>query len=167
MIALRRFTLPAAPLLLAVLALVASAAHAGGTVTATSLPHSLDRRVLQMASPCPPEEVLAQPGDAVDSNGLVITLEKSNLSAGPGTLTFSVSAKDGAPVTGAMTYVTIRMPAMDHGVSAYPAAEIADGQYQANDVSLGMVGDWEITVQVIRQGRAPAVASYDVPVGEE
>ena len=167
MFALRRFTLPLAPLLLTVLALLVSAGHAGGAASATSLRNSHDHGALRMASPCPPEEALAQPGDDVASNGLVITLEKSSLSAGPETLTVAVSGKDGAPVTGAMTYVTIRMPAMDHGVSAYPATEIADGQYQAHDVSLGMVGDWEITVQVIRQGRAPAVASYAVAVGDE
>jgi hypothetical protein len=55
---------------------------------------------------------------------------------------------------------------MDHGTSAYPATEVEPGRYRADEVSLGMGGDWLVTVEVIRQARAPISAAYVVPIAE-
>jgi outer membrane biosynthesis protein TonB len=55
---------------------------------------------------------------------------------------------------------------MNHGISGYPAEELGDGRYRARNLSMGMAGEWIVTVEVIRQGRSPASASFAVAVSE-
>ena len=108
----------------------------------------------------------AEIGTAVDVDGIEIQLEGADVALGTNTLTAVVGGKNGGPLTGALVYLTIRMPTMDHGTSAYPATEVEPGRYRAEDVSLGMGGDWLVTVEVIRQARTPISASYVVTVAE-
>lgn len=120
-------------------------------------------------SPCPdPVEPVDEPaelGSPVDIDGILILLEEpADTTIGSNALTASIVGKDGAPLSDAMVYMSVRMPAMDHGVSAYPAQELEAGQYRAEDVSLGMAGEWVVSVEVIRQARAPISAAYRVEV---
>jgi hypothetical protein len=69
-------------------------------------------------------------------------------------------------VGGAAVTVAVRMPAMDHGVSAYPAPEAAPGRYVAEGASMGMGGEWLVEVRAVRAGRAPAVALFRVGLAE-
>jgi hypothetical protein len=167
--ATRRIALPIGSAVLTLLLILIQAGHVQGRLLAPGGPHS-DRGPdvaagSVLASPCATSEAVARPGDDVTSNGLVLSLTAGDFRIGAETVEVNARTTDGNPVSGAVVVVTIRMPAMDHGVSAYPAREIADGRYRAHDVSLGMAGDWEITVQVIRQGRTPAEAAFLVPVG--
>lgn len=121
-------------------------------------------------SPCPddPLELVDEPaevGSPVDIDGILILLEEpADTTIGSNALTASIVGKDGAPLSDAMVYMSVRMPAMDHGVSAYPAQELEAGRYRAEDVSLGMAGEWVVSVEVIRQARAPISAAYRVEV---
>jgi hypothetical protein len=116
---------------------------------------------------CPPDGDPAEIGAAVVVDGITILLEEpTDRSIGRNSLTASITGKDGAPLADALVYLTIRMPSMDHGVSAYPAAERDVGRYRAEDVSLGMGGEWVVTVEVIRQARAPVTATYRIGVTE-
>lgn len=163
----QRRALLAAHVLPAMFAVLMWVRASAGVLSATAVPQSDEPDALRLASPCAAAtETSAQAGDPVESNGLIIVLERADLQIGADMLAVEVSTNDGKSVTGAMTYLTIRMPAMDHGVSAYPAQEIGDGRYQAHDISLGMAGEWVVTVRVIRQGRMPTEATYYVTVGE-
>lgn len=107
----------------------------------------------------------AEPGTSVEVDGITILLEQlDDATVGAKAVTIHVEAKDGEPLTNALVFVAIRMPSMDHGVSAYPARELEDGRYRADDVSLGMVGEWLVSVGVIRQARAPITATYQLDV---
>ena len=110
----------------------------------------------EVPSPIP----LVAPGTAAASAGLTITLVADDLQAGPHALSVLVHREGGEPVTGATVTVMVRMPAMDHGVSGYPAVEVGPGHYEANEVSLGMVGEWLVEVTVVRPGRTPATAHF-------
>jgi hypothetical protein len=118
------------------------------------------------ATPCSPTTPAGQPGIPVESNGVVITLGTGELSSGSNSLEAAVETADQDPVEGAMVFVTIQMPAMNHGISGYPAEELGEGRYRARNLSMGMAGEWIVTVEVIRQGRAPASASFEVSVSE-
>ena len=107
---------------------------------------------------------LAAIGTVVDVDGIAIVLEGADVALGPNSLTVAVTGKDSRPLTGALVYLTTRMPAMDHGVSAYPATEVAAGRYRADDVSLGMSGEWVVTVEVIRQARSPISAAHVITI---
>jgi len=161
----RRLTLPLGSALLALLALLCQTGYVGSSPSpigqSTTDPQANAQGV---ASPCATTSSAADPGTPVDSNNLTVTLEQADFHVGPNVLAVQVTRGDGTAMTGAVVIVEIRMPSMDHGVSAYPASEQADGMYQAHDVSLGMAGEWEVTVQVIRQARAPAEAAYRVEV---
>ena len=116
----------------------------------------------EVPSPVP----LAAPGTAVVSAHLTVTLVADDLRAGPHTLTLLVRREGGEPVTGATVTVMVRMPAMDHGVSGYPTVEVVPGRYEANEVSLGMAGEWLVEVVVVRPGRTPATARFRLTLAE-
>lgn len=101
---------------------------------------------------------------AIISDGLLITIETLMYSIGAETVILVVQNKHGEKVSGALVFITIRMPAMDHGDSAYPAWETSGGRFQAREVSFGMSGEWIITVEVIRQARSPVVARFAATV---
>jgi hypothetical protein len=167
MTAARRIALPIGLAVLPLLMILIQVGQADGKLLAMGSSHPDQARAVAAvaASPCATAETDARPGDDVTSNGLVLSLKASDFRIGADTVEVGARTTNGDPVAGAMVFVTIRMPAMDHGVSAYPAREVADGRYRAHDVSLGMAGDWVVTVQVIRQGRTPAEAAYRVSVG--
>jgi hypothetical protein len=106
-------------------------------------------------------------GTPVTSAGVLVTLAISDPRAGPQTLRFRTRYDDGRPLRGAATTVLVQMPAMSHGVSGYLAAEVAPGRYEARDVSLGMPGNWQIDVIVVRPGRTPATARFIVTLTEQ
>jgi hypothetical protein len=167
MTATRRAALLLGPLSMALIALLIQVSHADGRLLASGGSQS-DRAPAvadSAATPCAPSEAIARPGDHITSNGLVLSLKADAVRIGADTVEVSATTSDGQPVAGALVYVTIRMPSMDHGVSAYPARDLGDGRYQAHDVSLGMAGEWEVTMHVIRQGRTPADATFRVSVG--
>lgn len=110
------------------------------------------------------DQVAVEPGTDVLAGGIVIRLLAADYVPGTNSLTAEVKDREGEPVSDAMVFVTIRMPAMDHGVSAYPSQETSRGRYQSHDVSLGMEGAWIVTVEVIRQARSPAVATFGIEV---
>ena len=126
-------------------------------------------RSIQADPVCPVDSASGTPvaaGEEVTSAGLTITLDAPDLTLGANSLLATVTNAAGEPVEEAMVFVTIQMPAMDHGISAYPATEIEPGRYRAEDVSLGMAGEWRVTVEVIRQARAPALAPFRIEVEE-
>ena len=106
----------------------------------------------------------ANTGHSETSSPLQISLEASEIMLGTDSVTLLVTNQQGEPVSNAMVYITIRMPAMDHGESAYPAAEIGEGWYRATDVSLGMVGEWIVRAEVIRTGRSPSSETFRLNV---
>jgi len=111
------------------------------------------------------DDKLAEPGTRVERGGTAIVLQQLDAARmGAHAVTVRVEAGDGTPLAGALVFVTIRMPAMDHGTSAYPAIEVEPGRYRAEDVSLGMGGAWVVAVEVIRQARAPISVAYLVQV---
>ena len=158
-----------------VIALSLALAPRIGLPTVSALPTSMVA-VLDDGSPRAPATSVACPDDhagdpaeigtAVDVDGIEILLEGTDASLGSNSLTAAVDGKEGDPLSGALVYLTIRMPTMDHGTSAYPAAEVEPGRYRAEDVSLGMGGEWLVTVKVIRQARAPISAAYVVAIAE-
>lgn len=107
-----------------------------------------------------PAASLVAPSTPVTVAGMTVTLLAAERRAGPNTLTVLVRHEDGSPVTDATVTVMVRMPAMDHGVSGYPAVTEEPGRHVATEVSLGMPGEWLVEVQVIRAGRAPMIAHY-------
>jgi len=122
-----------------------------------------------LGNDCPahddPDASEAEIGTPILVDGIEIYLEAiGDLSIGSHSLTTSITGKNGEPLTGAMVYLTIRMPAMDHGTSAYPTEEIETGRYRAEEISLGMSGAWVVTVEVVRQARAPITATYVVQI---
>lgn len=162
-----RWPLPIGSALLALFAILFETGHVGGSpLTPGHAPADGRVTAKAVASPCATTSAAAVPGTSIESNNLTITLEQTDVRVGPNALAIRVTKADGIEVTGAVVIVEIRMPSMDHGVSAYPALEQADGTYHAHDVSLGMAGEWEVTVQVIRQARAPAEAAYRLEVAD-
>ena len=107
-----------------------------------------------------PSGSASEPSTPVTAAGLNITLLAAERRAGPHTLTVLVAQEDGSPVADATVTVMVRMPAMDHGVSGYPAVPAEPGRYTAAEVSLGMAGEWLVEVQVVRAGRSPAIAHF-------
>lgn len=112
------------------------------------------------------EENAVEPGTGVESHGIIFEFLPSIREAGATSLVVTLAHRNGEPVSGALVFATIRMPAMDHGLSAYPARETTAGRYHMDNVSLGMAGEWLVNLEVIRQARAPAVATFRVEVSE-
>lgn len=133
------------------------------------LPGGTELRVYRQEQ-CPDSEQsvedAAMPGTEILDNNVLIRLEQLDARLGKNVITVRSSQADGTPLTGALVFLTVSMPSMDHGVSAYPAHEVSAGRFRARDVSLGMAGEWIVTSHVIRQARAPAEGSYNVMVSE-
>jgi len=104
-------------------------------------------------------------GTRVEAGGIAVVLQPIDETAkADKSLTIRVETKDGEPLTNALVFVTVQMPSMDHGISAYPAREVGDGHYRAEDLSLGMPGEWVVMVGVIRQARVPISAPYRLEI---
>jgi hypothetical protein len=101
-------------------------------------------------------------GTPVAVEGLQVNLHTDADYAGPVTLTVDVSAKDGAPVEGALVVVTTRSLEMNMGEFPHRADETDPGRYVADQVGMGMGGDWEIEVDVTVPGHPTAVAFFTV-----
>ena len=51
---------------------------------------------------------------------------------------------------------------MNHGVSVREAFHTGDGVYQINDVPMGMGGDWQVEIQVEREGQPTIAAVFKI-----
>lgn len=97
---------------------------------------------------------------AVD--GLQLTLTAAQDKAGPVDLTVAVVDAAGEPVVDATVLILSQHLEMNHGVSIDVAFHTGDGIYQANDVSMGMGGTWQVEIQVTRPGHPTAAAVFAV-----
>jgi len=93
--------------------------------------------------------------------GLSITVTAAQDKAGPVDLTITVTNARGEPIEDATVTVLSQHLEMNHGVSVDEAFHTGDGVYQANKVSMGMGGDWQVEVQIERPNR-PVIAGIFV-----
>jgi hypothetical protein len=101
-------------------------------------------------------------GTPVAVDGLTLTLTAAQNQAGPVDLTVAVVDAAGQPVVDATVLILTQHLEMDHGVSVDVAFHTGDGVYQANKVSMGMGGHWQVEIQVTRPGQPPAAAVFEV-----
>jgi hypothetical protein len=97
---------------------------------------------------------------AVD--GVQLTLTAAQDKAGPVDLTIAVVDDAGEPVVDATVLILTQHLEMNHGVSIDVAFHTGDGIYQANKVSMGMGGTWQVELQVTRPGQPTAAAVFEV-----
>jgi hypothetical protein len=142
---------------------------ADGTPTATPACARLTEDEVSVATPA----ALGTPMAAVDCtetglgtpvavDGLELTLTAAQDKAGPVDLTIAVVDTAGEPVVDATVLILTQHLEMNHGVSIDFAFHPGDGVYQANKVSMGMGGTWQVEVQVTRPGQPPAAAVFEV-----
>ena len=114
--------------------------------------------------PTASDDAPAELGTVVEVSGVRVRLDLDDAAAvGANALSVRVvRATAGEPAIDGIVFVTTRMPSMDHGESGYVALGPARGVYRVEGVSLGMAGDWLVTVHVIRQARAPIAVTYRV-----
>ncbi len=99
-------------------------------------------------------------GTPVAVAGLTVNLHANADLAGPIDLTIDVTDSNGGPVEGATVIVTTRSMEMDMGEYPHRADEIGPGQYAADQVGMGMGGDWQVEVAVKISGQPTAVAYF-------
>jgi hypothetical protein len=99
-------------------------------------------------------------GTPVAVAGLNVNLHTDADLAGPIDLTIDVSDSGGAPVKGAKVVVTTRSMEMNMGEYPHRADEISPGRYVADQVGMGMGGDWEVEVDINVPGQPTAVALF-------
>ena len=110
------------------------------------------------ASPVPD----AKAGTPVARAGLSVALLTETTKARPNDLTVIVLDEACAPVTDATVTIRTRSLAMDHGVRTSEALPAGPGRYVADQVPMGMAGDWQAEVSVARLGRAAVVFVFIV-----
>lgn len=101
-------------------------------------------------------------GTPVAVDGVQLTLTAAQDKAGPVDLTIAVVDDAGKPVVDATVLILTQHLEMNHGVSIDVAFHTGDGVYQANKVSMGMGGTWQVEVQVTRPGQPTAAAVFEV-----
>lgn len=73
--------------------------------------------------------------------------------------TLGIALPDGTPATGADVEVTPSMPSHGHGSDRTPSvSETAPGVYRVENVSLQMMGIWEIAIDITADGTTDSVA---------
>lgn len=95
-------------------------------------------------------------------DGLNLTVTAAQDQAGPVDLTITVKNARGEPVVDAKVSLLSQHLEMNHGVSVDEAFHTGDGIYQANDVSLGMGGDWQVEIQVERPNQPIVAAVFTI-----
>jgi hypothetical protein len=101
-------------------------------------------------------------GTPVAVDGVQLTLMAAQAKAGPVDLTIAVVDDAGEPVVDATVLILTQHLEMNHGVSIDVAFHTGDGIYQANKVSMGMGGTWQVEIQVTRPGQPTAAAVFEV-----
>jgi hypothetical protein len=99
-------------------------------------------------------------GTPVAVAGLNVNLHTDEVLAGPIDLTIDVTDSSGAPVKGAKVVVSTRSVEMDMGEYPHRADEISPGRYVADQVGMGMGGDWRVRVDISVSGQPTAVAFF-------
>jgi len=107
------------------------------------------------AEECLPDPPMGAPGAAIAVDGISVTLQASDDSAGPVDLSATVTDAAGSPVEGATVIFRARHLEMDHGELPYLAAETSPGVYDATGVGMGMGGHWRIAVDVTLPDQPP------------
>ncbi len=101
-------------------------------------------------------------GTPVTVDGLQLTLAAAQDKAGPVDLTIVVADAAGEPVVDATVLILTQHLEMNHGVSIDVAFHTGDGVYQANNVSMGMGGTWQVEIQVTRPGQPAVAAVFEI-----
>jgi hypothetical protein len=97
-------------------------------------------------------------------SGLTINLTADSDRAGPVTLTVDIQEQAGKPVTGASVTVTARSLEMDMGANPHDASETNPGRYVAENVAMGMGGDWLVEVAIEVPGQPIVTIYFRVPL---
>jgi hypothetical protein len=113
---------------------------------------------------CPPTAPESIEGTPIAISGLTINLTADSDRAGPVTLTVDIQERTGTPVTGASVTVTARSLEMDMGATPHDASETNPGSYVAENVGMGMGGDWLVEVAIEVPGQPTVVVYFRVPL---
>lgn len=122
---------------------------------ATASPQAVDGTPERATPPASGGVDVAAPptlGTPVTVSCLTVTLRAESTRAGPGTLTVEVLDAGGIPVEEADVVIYTRHIGMDHGTSTSDAVASGPGTWVAENVSLGMGGEWEAQVVITRPG---------------
>jgi hypothetical protein len=110
-------------------------------------------------------EPLPGSGTPVQGDGMRVTLAARPEGPGPTEIAVEIADDDGMPFAGARVAVLSQMPAMaSMRPTETPAAETEPGRYVANDVPLGMAGDWRVSVRISPKGASTRVVSFTISV---
>jgi methionine-rich copper-binding protein CopC len=107
----------------------------------------------------PPEDSIDEP---VTVEGMTIALSAASSKAGPIDLTARLTDETGDPIADAQVWVRARHLEMDHGEFPSLMALSEPGTYVAEQVGMGMGGDWRVAVDVIRPGADPVTAFFGI-----
>ncbi len=109
---------------------------------------------------CVPAPVTTHLGRAVVVNGMSIDLQTSTTRARPNDLTVRLADDAGVRIADAQVTVRARHLEMDHGETPQVAAPVEPGRYVAEQVKMGMTGEWRIAVDVILPNRPPVTVFF-------
>ncbi|MGH2616794.1 MAG: FixH family protein, partial [Thermomicrobiales bacterium] len=121
----------------------------------------------QRATPHPrpaTPEPLPGAGTPLAGEGFTVEIAASPASAGPATVTVTLRADDGAPLTAARVVVLSDMPEMAMGRTETRATETQPGEYTAELVPLVMPGEWRLAIRVSPRGEPTQVFTFAVDV---
>jgi methionine-rich copper-binding protein CopC len=110
---------------------------------------------------CDPITVDAGFGTPAAAGGMTVTLTVDKTSAGPRALTATFADSSGAPITDATVQFSAQSLDMDMGIAQASATMTSPGQY-AGTVNMGMGGNWQVDVGVVRPGQPEVVIRYTV-----
>jgi len=95
-------------------------------------------------------------------NGLSLTVTAAQDQAGPVDLLITVKNARGEPIVDGKVSILSQHLGMNHGISVDEAFHTGDGVYQANDVSMGMSGEWQVEIQVERPNQPVGAAVFTI-----
>jgi hypothetical protein len=115
-------------------------------------------------SACPSTAPESMEGIPLAISGLTINLTADRSRAGPVTLTVDIQEQAGTPVTSASVTVTARSLEMDMGATPHDASETKPGRYVAENVAMGMGGDWLVEIAIEVPGQPTVIVYFRVPL---
>jgi YtkA-like len=116
------------------------------------------------AEVCPSTAPESMEGTPIAISGMTINLTADSNRVGPVTLTVDFQEQAGTPVPAASVTVTARSLEMDMGATPHDADETNPGRYVAENVGMGMGGDWLVEVAIEVPGQPIVIVYFRVPL---